>query len=293
MILYPYSNATARLLANPPATGQGRHLWLFQTAAGLIHAGIAPAAVQSRLEAIAQARGWTDRIQEIAANCAKIAAGIGEPAPKGRREKITWPLPNEKARRARFSHPPLFAPDPAPGADQQDILRALFPGKETLLCCATSAREYVTLARAELESILPAFQFIVPNPMTSRAGRTAAGYYSARSAANATPPGRRVYAVIEFDTGDALDEQTAVLSSLHSDEAPLVLAVYSGGKSIHGWYDVRALPPAHKRRFFLFAAYLGADASLYDTSKLVRMPLGRRDNGQLQHVLYFEREHIQ
>jgi len=32
---------------------------------------------------------------------------------------------------------------------------------------------------------------------------------------------------------------------------------------------------------------LGADESLFDMSKLVRMPGGTRDNGQRQTVLYF------
>jgi hypothetical protein len=132
-----------------------------------------------------------------------------------------------------------------------------------------------------------AAQFVVPNPMTAETAPNG----SSRCKNNSTHPDHRRYAVIEFDTGEPRSMQTAVLSSLHTGQAPLVMAVWSAGKSIHGWFNVDGLTPHQKLQFFRFAAFLGADKSLFDITKLVRMPGGQRD-GTKQTILYFEEEHL-
>jgi hypothetical protein len=128
----------------------------------------------------------------------------------------------------------------------------------------------------------------VANPMTAEVADNG----SKRNKTIASHPDARKYAVIEFDTRETRQEQAAVLSSLHSIRTPLVMAVWSGGKSIHGWFNVAALSPYEKLYFFRFAAYLGADESLFDMSKLVRMPGGRRNTGQHQGIIYWEPEHV-
>lgn len=292
MILTPYSSETARLLASPPATGAGRHLWLFKVAARLIHAGAAPAAVESRLTDYCIKHNWRDRVGQIRGDVAKIARHVADgAAPTPAAARLTWPPRNNKARRARATTPAIFKPEPQAGANAAAALAALYaPGE--LVCYAPDISNAHTMKVSEFAQTAAAAQFIVANPMRARTGRTLDGGLSARCKENAARPDVRRYMVIEFDTGDPLPEQCAILSSLHSPAAPLVLAVYSGGKSIHAWYNVANLSPRHKFAFFAFAVYLGADESLWDTAKLVRMPGGRRDNGNPQPILFLNPKEV-
>ena len=91
---------------------------------------------------------------------------------------------------------------------------------------------------------------------------------------------------MEFDRGSPA-EQAAILASLDTDLTPLMLVAWSAGKSFHGWFHVGGLSEYAKLRFFRHAVFLGADHTLWDPSKLVRMPGGRRSNGNTQHVFYF------
>jgi hypothetical protein len=116
-------------------------------------------------------------------------------------------------------------------------------------------------------------------------GLTQEGKRSSRCHGNATRD--RAYQVVEFDQGTP-DQQAAILSGLHTQGAPLILVVWSGSKSLHGWFDVRGLSDLEKREFFAQACRCGADRTLWDQSKLVRMPGGTRSsNGNRQSVLYF------
>jgi len=281
-VLRPYAARTAQLLANPPETGGGRHEWLFTVQAQLVRQGFAPDKVEAAMEAYCRAAGWDDRLPEVARNTAAICqnAYVGTPA-----DRIAWPPVDHAERLKRYSFPPLFAPTDA-GVSAADALRAFFAPSEWI--CASPDRFRSCTYR--LDDLLPAahkFQFVVANPMSRETGRTRAGRESSRAKDNACGEHGRRIAVIEFDTGDALRDQCAVLSSLSSPAAPLVMAVWSGGKSIHGWFDVSALRRSGKRRFFQFARRLGADNALWNTAALVRMPGGVRDNGARQYVCYF------
>jgi hypothetical protein len=94
--------------------------------------------------------------------------------------------------------------------------------------------------------------------------------------------------VIEQDTGTA-DEQAAVLLHLAS-KAPLVLALHSGGKSIHGWFYCNGQPEDHLLKFMRYAVMLGADRATWTRSQFVRMPDAIRNNGKRQTVLFFNPE---
>ena len=72
--------------------------------------------------------------------------------------------------------------------------------------------------------------------------------------------------------------------------APFVMAVSSGGKSVHGWFYCARWSEAQTRRFFRYAVSLGADSHLWVKSQFVRVPDGRRDNGNIQSVFYFNPE---
>lgn len=291
-ILLPYDQETQRMLANPPPAGQNRHEWLFRVQARLYRIGGQPGAIIERLTQACLALGWTDRAPELAGNMAKIVAQAAQPAPQTPRHgarRPDWPAPCHEARQALYGTPALFDTSPKP-VTATDVLTTLFP-PGAWICAAHDVYRAQTMPLDALLPGAPTYAFVVPNAMQAEYGLTGTGTKSQRAKANACPPSRRRFMVVEFDTHDTPTEQVAVLSWLHSADTPLCLAVWSGGKSIHGWYNVAGLPSWQKARFFWLAAYLGADASLWDTSKLVRMPGGRRDTGQTQDVLFWEPEH--
>ena len=130
--------------------------------------------------------------------------------------------------------------------------------------------------------LLAARQFIVPSPMSKVVGITKAGKPSKHSIDNTGP---RRFLVIEFDEG-TFDQHAAVLAHL-ARYAPLVLAVHSGRKSLHGWFYVSGQPEATVEKFFSYAVSLGADPQLWTRSQFVRLPDGRRDNGKRQEIVFF------
>ena len=133
----------------------------------------------------------------------------------------------------------------------------------------------------------------------------------ARTLANTGP---RWYLVVEFDTG-SLDSQAARLWHL-ATIWPLAIAVFSGGKSLHGWFPCRGeseSPTESLAKFFNYAVTLGADTATWTRSQFVRMPdaIIRQGEGssdllhdalrkageqppkeRLQAVVYFNREVI-
>lgn len=228
--------------------------------------------------------GWSDRsgktIDDI---IAKLDAGL---IPTDTSRLPPWPEPDHAARAARFNTPPMFDANGDTGLTAADVLPGLFEDS-SLVCIGWSKYSFTTMPAAEARMSAHNAEYIVPNVMLAEVASNG----SKRNKEISSPPERRRYAVIEFDTGESREQQTAVLSSLHHPDHPLVMAVWSAGKSIHAWYNVGALPPYLKLRFFRLAAWLGADESLFDMSKLVRMPGGTR-NGQKQTILYWEPEHL-
>jgi hypothetical protein len=135
------------------------------------------------------------------------------------------------------------------------------------------------------EGELAALLLIVPSPMTARIGRTQEGKESAHTLETTGP---RRFLVIEQDNG-TIDKQAAVLLHL-AERAPLAIAVHSGSKSIHGWFYCAWQPEENLRAFMRYAVSLGADRATWTRSQFVRMPDGRRDNGQRQTVYFFNPE---
>lgn len=283
-ILYPYGQALARKLANPPAPGENRHTWLFSVAAAFKARGADMAEVQRRLEEAARAAGWLDRLPEIARDISKLANSTAAPT-----EKLWMPTRNESARTFAMAVPSLFSTEPKPVSAAEILQRLFHPGE---LVCMAQDQAHATTQR--LEDVLPVARhmaFVVANPMRAACGLTQEGKQSSRCLQNACRPQDRRYVVIEFDTGDSLDAQASLLTALHTNTAPLALVVFSGGKSLHGWYNVAGLRPSDKLRVFRRGVRLGADSSLWDPCKLVRMPGGTRDFTVPQTVLHWEPDH--
>ena len=116
-------------------------------------------------------------------------------------------------------------------------------------------------------------------------GKTKDGKKSQHTLSNTGP---RRFLIVEQDSGTA-DEQASVLLHL-AGMAPLVLAVHSGSKSIHGWFYCVGQTEERLRRFMNYAVSIGADSATWTRSQFVRMPDGRRDTGKRQVVYFFNPE---
>jgi hypothetical protein len=117
--------------------------------------------------------------------------------------------------------------------------------------------------------------------MTAVQGVTQEGRTSRHTLTNT---GRPRFLICEFDSGTE-DEQAALLLHLASF-APMVCAVHSGGKSLHGWFLVEGEPEEKMLKFFRYAVSIGADSATWTRSQFVRMPDGTRDNGKRQTVFF-------
>ena len=162
----------------------------------------------------------------------------------------------------------------------EEIIDRLFPDNP-LLCCGRSSQEFDTRPREDWRGELSELALIVPSPMAALSGTTKDGRESKHALDNTGP---RRFLICEFDSG-TVNEHAAILIHL-AGYAPLVCAVHSGGKSLHGWFYVAGQPDAKIEKFFRYAVSLGADKATWTRSQFVRMPDGTRDNGNRQTVFF-------
>lgn len=278
------------MISAPPAAGAGVHAWLFKVSRQL-HAHRSPDEIIDLLALAVEGCGRSVPRGEIAAavlNSKVCAWRLGErtthPAPPP-----AWP-PLNAAKRAEvvssgFGLADLWEASPTrmdeDGPDTEEIIDVLFPGNP-LLCCAKELKRPVTANRETFRGTLRCLQFIVPSEMSAATGLTKSGTESPRCLANTGP---RAFLVVEFDNGTT-DDQAAILDHL-SNFAPLVLAVHSGGKSLHAWFRFRGKSDQEAMAFMRYAVGLGADPATFVRCQSVRMPGGVRDNGTRQTVHFF------
>jgi hypothetical protein len=167
--------------------------------------------------------------------------------------------------------------------DAETAIDLLFPGNP-LLCVGRSSRKFATRKRADWRGELSAMQLLVPSPMTSVWGRTKKGTPSQHTLSNT---GLRRFLVVEVDEASA-DHQAALLLHL-ATLAPLVMALHSGGKSLHGWFLCGNTDEQRIERFFRYAVSLGADHATWSRCQFVRVPNGVRADGRAQPVMFFNR----
>ena len=277
------------MLAAPPEAGAGVHNWLFRVARQL-HAHLPAGEIVALLESrVAGCGRHVPRNEIIAAvqnalPCAWQPKGNAAPAPTVSK----WPGVNQEQREA-IAHDggglaDLWEMSKPRNEDNRQhteaIVDKLFPGNP-LLCCGKSNSVFDTRPRDGWRGQLSGLALIVPSPMSAVTGITKDGKESKHTLANT---GARRFLICEFDTGTA-DEHAAILIHL-AGFAPLVCAVHSGGKSLHGWFYVHGQPEAKVEKFFRYAVSLGADRATWTRSQFVRMPDGTRDNGNSQTVFY-------
>ena len=162
----------------------------------------------------------------------------------------------------------------------ESIIDLLFPNNP-LLCCGVSNSAFKTVSKVDWSDSLRKMRLIVPSPMSSKMGFTQSGKPSSHTLSNT---GQRRFLVVEFDDG-TLDQQAAIHYHLGT-KFPLTLIVFSGSKSLHGWYYVQGSTEFNTREFFNYACSLGADRATWTKSQFVRMPNGVRDNKKRQSVIF-------
>lgn len=170
------------------------------------------------------------------------------------------------------------------GVTQAMILDELFPDPNGLVCVGKTAYEFHTAPLSRFRD-LSVLQFIVPCYMTANYGKTQDGKKSMHCLDNCGP---RRFCVCDFDEPSS-DRHPAIIWHLKK-MFDLVMVLTSGGKSLHAWFSV---PEEQEEDFWKTAIENGADPALMrNRSSFVRMPMGLRDNGNRQGVLYFNPDKI-
>ena len=278
------------MLAAPPCAGDGVHNWLFRVARQL-HAHLPAGEIVALLESRVAGCGRHVPRNEIVAAVQNALPCAWQPKTAQKQcapAVAKWPDVNTEQREAvlrdnggladlwELSRPRIEDN----GAHTEAIVDKLFPGNP-LLCCGKSSSVFDTRPREDWRGELSALALIVPSPMSAVTGLTKDGRESKHTLANT---GARRFLICEFDTGTA-DEHAGILIHL-AGFAPLVCAVHSGNKSIHGWFYVHGQPDAKVEKFFRYAVSLGADRATWTRSQFVRMPDGTRDNGNRQTIFF-------
>jgi hypothetical protein len=277
------------LIATRPRAGEGVHTWLFRVSRQL-HCHLPAGEIVTLLENRVANCGRHVPRAEIVSAVQNSLPCAWEPNRGATRnpEYSKWPVINQKQREALVHNggglADLWELSPVRLEDNESHTEAIIDRlflPESLLCCGKSSREFDTKPREAWRGELAGLQLIVPSPMSAATGLTKDGRESKHSLASTGP---RHFLICEFDTGTT-DDHAALLIHLASF-APLVCAVHSGNKSIHGWFLVVGQPEEKVLRFFRYAVSLGADSRLWTRSQFCRMPDGTRDNGRRQTVYF-------
>jgi len=271
-----------------PAAGEGVHRWLLEAAHAARRGGMTPEQAATQIESrMTRHPNSRSEIRDAVAKAFAGARMIWSQSPSFSKGPPKWPKANteqvEAVAASGFGLVDLWEQSPIRWNDNtprtSELLGRLFGGDQWL--CIGSNTDFFT---ERLSRIPKPEQFaqIVPSPMLDKYGMTADGRRSQHTLSGTAP---RRFLVLEFD-GISRDTQAAVLLHL-AERAPLSMAVDSGGKSIHGWFFCAGKTDEQLRPFFRMACGLGADPATWNRSQFVRMPDGRRDNGNRQSVLFF------
>jgi hypothetical protein len=173
-----------------------------------------------------------------------------------------------------------------------------YAGQADPLICFGADDRFWTRRRSGVRGILHVHAQIVPSPMRALRGLTADGRWSEHTL-EAT--GDRMFLVVEFDFTKttpkgqptiwgpllerceqagitALDIQAALLKHLALERA-LWMTVFSGSKSLQGWFPCRGEDEERLHQWFNNSARrLGADPMTRCRAQFVRMPDGSRVN---------------
>jgi hypothetical protein len=265
----------AQILKPCPTSGEGVHTWVFYAACTLVEVGISDEHAEEEIE-----RLMTREPNPASEVMDALRSARGE----RRRSTPQWSPVNPAAIAEIAKNGPTLAElvSRSPehihfGAQSRSelIIDTLFPGNPWL-CIGASDSNFRTERREFWRGRLSARSLIVPSPMLAQMGRTKKGELSYHSAANT---GQRRFLVTEFDSG-TLDQQAALLWHLAQAVPFLALVVFSGSRSLHGWFFCEGEPEDKVTRFFDYAHSLGACRGMWQVSQFARLPDGTRRDGK-------------
>ena len=275
------------LLASPPRRGEGLNLWFYRVAR-VLHPFRSSTEIEQLLAGATN--GQPVRHGEIERAVKRSAATAWQPGqPVSPTLFPIWPSVNVEQREAiiatGFGLVDLWEISPIRfennASHTEEIVDQLF-SENPLLCAGAAPHDCRTARRDKWRAGLSSLPLIVPSPMTASTGRNQSGAVSTRCLDNTHT---RRFLVVEFDTG-TIDDHAALLLHL-AERAPLALAVFSGAKSLHGWFYCAGVAEKKVYRFFRYAVSLGADRATWTRCQLVRMPDGTRNDGNKQIVFFF------
>lgn len=197
----------------------------------------------------------------------------------------------------RFVHPESEWKDDDAATE---VLTALYPDGG-MICAGIGKYSYNIFELSKVLDRARNFEYLVPNRMLPELVDTEV----LRSAANVGP---LEYLVVECDFKEdnllyrdllravqadlgitPLDAGLSVICELiNYQDIPLVVIVFSGGKSFHGWFRIADLPFYRVKEFMKRAVLLGSDPAMERRNQFFRMPGGLRCDGSRQCVLYFD-----
>jgi hypothetical protein len=278
------------VIASPPRAGEGVHAWLFRVSRQL-HAHLPAGEIVRLLETqVADCGRHVPRTEIVAAVQNALPCAWQPSGKAGQAQTVSkWPAVNQEQRGAiirdgggladLWEASPVRIEDNA--AHTEEIIDALFHGNP-FLCCGADVNKFDTRPREDWRGHLAELALIVPSPMNAVEGVTKDGKSSRHTLSNTGP---RRFLIVEFDTGMP-DDHAALLLHLASF-APMVLAVHSGNKSLHGWFYCAGQSEDLLHRFMRYSVSLGADHATWTRFQFVRMPDGARDNGRRPTVFFF------
>ncbi|MCH7225006.1 hypothetical protein MLD59_02605 [Verrucomicrobiaceae bacterium E54] len=269
------------------------HDWLFSTACQLVRMGVTDDQIAKLLTE------WTthvnrciyDReVQDAVGNARRIVTGLDSERVgwKHRVQKPSWQeklhaLARAKRETGITSLDGLIASSPsAPPEATDDFIDALFPA-ESLICAGSEVWNCKVSPREELRGCWDSLRHIVPSPMSAETGINLQGEVSSRCLDNTGP---RRFLVLESDELN-FDDASAMLMWI-GRRLPLVAVVYSGNKSLHGWYYVEGRDEDEIDRLRSEHELLWLDPNTFTVCHPVRTPgVVRKDTGRMQRCLWF------
>jgi len=261
-----------------PAPGDGVHKWVYYAACRAVELGMTDEQAVEIIETMMTRNPHpTGEIEDA------LKSARGERSSPS----VLWPLVNDEQVEAiaqdgmRVLDIWETSPFPMRAAESrtEQVIDILFPGNQWL-CVGQSKQSFATRRREEWRGKLHAYSLLVPSPMKSQTGLTKSGRKSFHSLDNTGP---RRFLIIEADRGD-LNQQAAVIGHL-ADSAALAAVVFSGKKSLHGWFFCKGTSEEKVLKFMRYAVSLGADERMWLRSQFCRMPDGRRFDGKNSEAL--------